>query len=178
MLLEQKYCFKILPYLTWSWPDLSQKSSLMTSESPMSTTIDTCMKNDTESMCRTAYLRLIFSDHLRHELDLELFRYYLNTHAVPCLDIWVCLSSLGTVLPALGPKQRFFFLTFNLTVICHMTLIMKCYARTRCVTTRAFKRRPVRLATTLTFRVFLGGGSKKTTIVVKGVWLRPQSVPG
>ena len=77
----------------------------------MNTTIDTYMKTTQKSCVGRHNLWLIFSDHLCHDLDLQLFRYYLNTYAVPGLDILVSLSSLGIVLPALGPKQRFLHLT-------------------------------------------------------------------
>ena len=54
------WIWKIFPYLTWPWPNFRQKSSLMTPLGQMIITIDIYVDNDSENLCRTSCLWLLF----------------------------------------------------------------------------------------------------------------------
>ena len=125
------------------------------------------------------FYRIFSSDHLWPDLDLDLFRYDLCTHAVFFSDIstFVSFSSWLPVYPTLQPqmwKQCFF--TFDLTLTLYVTFILRCQTWIRCVLMGAFERRLACLATTTSFRDDIG--AKNAPPPVNGVCLRSHSMPG
>ena len=80
--------FKVLPYFTWPWSELCQ-IRLDDVIGSMTITIDICVQNDPENMCRTLCLWLLFhTDRLWPDLDIGLFKYDLHTHAVSFSEIY------------------------------------------------------------------------------------------
>ena len=90
------------------------------------------MPCDLANMCRTTCLWLLFySGLLWPDLDLDIFKHAVGSHAVSLVDIypalWVSVSYLLPVQPNREPKmlQRF-ARTFDLTLTLHMTLLLNC----------------------------------------------------
>ena len=87
--LCQNIDMKNCNYLTWPWPDFGQKSGWMASYGQMTVTIDICVQNGPENMCRTARLwHLFYNGIVWPNLVLILFKHDLRIHPVPLEDIY------------------------------------------------------------------------------------------